>query len=502
MAALSLALTDDKDGYYLHRLIQRLMHRQRAYQVREDYTTGDHPLPIGDPRYARALNYLAKRARTNYIGLAQSAVTDRMRVRTFKFGGEASEEAMKIWKANNMAMNSQIAIKKASSLSDVYALVSPPREEGGQPVITIEDPRVCIVEPDPLDPLQAVVGLKFYEDFAINKVVAILYYPEKVVIFQGPGMVDFLQRETEYNPENIVNSAGGFKKVKTYPNPIGKVPLIRGPWQPEYGLQGMAECEAGGWDIQDRINKGILDRLVIMQSQAYRQRWVTGAKSLKGSGKAKHLTFDPGADMIWAVVDEGAQFGDFAQADLKGPLEATRDDVGDFSAVTQTPVSYLTNKMVNVSGETLTAAQASLVMKIKTRMDVMGWFFEQVMKLCFLYQGNTELANDIEAETMWVDPEMRSMTEIADMVSKFAAASPGFIRIAAERANLTPEEVELVMEEHEKATQMQQEAAMKLAEASKPLPGSNPGSNGSKKPGGSKPAGKTAQKPAAKKPAK
>ena len=91
---------------------------------------------------------------------------------------------------------------------------------------------------------------------------------------------------------------------------------------------------------------------------------------------------------------------------------------------------------------------------------------------------------------------------LSDRWSKFAAASPGFIRIAAERANLTPEEVELVIEEHEKASQVQQEARRELRKASKPLPGSNPGANGSKPGGSKKPAGKTAQKPAAKKPAK
>lgn len=466
MATVAVSLPEtDPDGFWLHRLIQRLLHRQKAYKVREAYAVGNHPLPNGDIRYARALRYLQEKARTNYIALAQSAVVDRMRVKTFKFSGEADEEAMKIWKANNMAMHSQIAIAKAASLSDVYALVSPPREEGELPVITIEDPRVCIIEPDPLDPLTAVVGMKFYEDTVIGKVVAVLYYPDRVVIFEGPGMRDFLFAEDTYSPENIVNSSGGFQKVSVQPNPLGKVPLIRCPWRPQYGLAGMAECEEA-WDIQDRINKVILDRLVVMQSQAYRQRWVTGAKSLKGSGKHKETTFDPGADMLWAVVDENANFGDFDQADITQHLEAARDDVGDFSAVTCTPVTYLTNKMVNVSGDTLSIAQSALVAKIKTRQEIVGWFFEQIIKLCFLYQGDTTRAEDIEAETQWVDAEIHTMAELADYVSKLAAASPGFLRIAAEKMGLTPEEVESVMEEHQQMTEEEQKAEIELAKAS------------------------------------
>lgn len=487
MATLALLL-DDPDGYYLHRLTQRLMHRQKAYEVREAYASGDHPLPTTDPRYQHALKELQRKARTNYIALAQAAVSDRMRVRAFKFKGELDEDAMKIWKANNMAMNSTIAISTAAKLSDVYALISPPKEEGGLPVISIEDPRVCITEPDPENPLDAIVGLRFFEENVQGNVVAILYYPDRIVGFRGPGIRDFLDRETSYTPQNIVNEVGGFQKIFDKPNSLGRVPLIRGPWRPEYGLVGMAECEDGGWDIQDRINWGVLSRLVITRSQAYRQRWMTGAQVAKGkNGVAKKTPFEPGADMVWSVVDKDAKFGDFDQADITQALEATRDDVGDFAAQTQTPVTYLTNKMVNVSGSTLTAAQASLISKTRTRMEVMGWFFEQIMKVCFLYMGDPERAKDVEAETLWIDPEMRTMAEIADMVGKFAAASPALLPFAAERAGLTPEEVELLKQEHERLIKQEQDAAMQLAKASKPpqAPGQTPGSatkSGPKKP--------------------
>lgn len=204
------------------------------------------------------------------------------------------------------------------------------------------------------------------------------------------------------------------------------------------------------------------------------------------------MTFDPGSDMLWAVTDPDANFGDFEQADIEQHLNAAEADIGDFAALTQTPVMYLTNKLVNVSGDTMAAAQAALISKTKTRMEIMGWFFEQIIKLCFLYMGDTTRATDVEAETLWIDPELRTMAEQADFVSKMAAASPGFLRIAAERIGLTPEEVEFVMEEHERMSQQEQEANIALAEASsKPMmgPGGKP-TGGSQGNGGSKPAAK------------
>lgn len=460
-------LNSDPDAFWLHRLIMRLLHRQRAYKVREQYAEGNHPLPEGDPRFARALRNLQIKARTNYIGLAQAAVVDRMRVRAFKFQGEVDADAMKFWKANNMVMNSQVAIGKAARLSDTYALVSPPATPGGVPVITIEDPRICIVEQDPVDPFESIVGLRFYEDSVHMVTVAILYYPDRCVGFTGPATQDFLTREFRLSPDNIVNSMVGFTKVFERPNPLGKVPLIRGMWRPEFGLAGMAECEDGGWDIQDRINKVILDRLVIQHSQAYRQRWATGLEVQrdKKTGAAKELPFQPGADMVWAVVSPDTKFGDFEQADIRQLLEAARDDIGDFAAVTQTPVTYLTNKMVNVSGQTMTAAQTGLVSKAKNRMGSMGWFFEKIIKYCFLYQGDTTRAEDLEAETMWFDAEVHTMTEAADYAAKAAAA--GFpVQIIAEKLGFSPEEVVFIVAEAEKKVQQEQQFAMDQAKAS------------------------------------
>lgn len=455
--------------YWLSRFIQRLLHKQPAYQIREDYATGNHPLPMGDPRYVRALSYLQHKAKTNYVGLANKAVTDRMRIRDFRFKGERDLDALKIWRANNMALGSQVAISKAAELSDVYAMVSPPREEGGEPIITIEDPRTCITEPDPMDPYESIAGLKFVEDTILERVVAVLYFPDTIHTFIGPSLNDFLTRDTQWSPENIVGGSGGFRQVSVQKNPLGKVPIVRGAWQPQWGQKGMAECEDGGWDIQDRINDTILSRMVITRSQAYRQRWVTGASITKHpDGSAKRNPFEPGADIVWAVQSADAKFGDFEQADITQILEAARDDIGDFAAITQTPVTYLTNKMVNVSGETLTAAQVSLMSKTRTRMEAMGWFFERVMKLCFLYKGDTEKANDLEAEVTWFDPETHSMMELGDFASKMSAANLP-VQVWGPLIGLNQEQVDIAVEEGEKLRQAEEASQLRLA-AAKPKP--------------------------------
>lgn len=461
----------DPEAFMLHRLIQRLQHRQDRYQLREDYATGNQPLPEGDRRYVQSLKDLQKKAKTNYVGLANRAVVDGMSVQGFKFGGEVDEDASKIWRANNMDYQAPVAIGKAAQLSDVYAMVSPPLEDGDEPRITIEDPRTCIVEPDPLDPMGAVAALKFFEDSIRGKVIAVLDLGTHIVEYEGPTLTTFLQRELEFTPHNIVNSSGGFVEIRRYPNPVGKVLTVRGAWQPLWGLHGMAECEDGGFEIQDRINRTILERLIIQKSQAYRQRYMTGGQIPKDKhGHPKQNPFDPGSDMVWVNLDPNAKFGDFEQADIRQLLEAIRDDVGDFAAITQTPVSYLTNKMVNISGETLAEARESLRQKRYHRQEAMGWFFETILKLAFLYKGDTKKAKDVEAQTIW-SPEYYSLVEIGDFISKAGAAGlPP--RIYLEKVGLTPEEVSHAVEEMEKMQEKQMADQVKMIQA-KPSPQSD-----------------------------
>lgn len=471
--------------FWVDRFSQRLMRRQDKYSRNNDYVIGNHPIPNGDPRYERVLKGLQEKARTNYVGLAIDAVTERMHVKGFRFGNprELDQDSRRIWDYNNMSLQSVQAIKDAAALSDTYALVSPPREEGGEPVITIEDPRTCIVEPDPVNPLLSIAGMKFYDDYILEHLVAILYLPDRVYVYHGPTAKDFLARDTTRDRALALSGPGGWKLIRSEPNTLGMVPLVRGSWRPEFGVMGMAECEDGAYDIQDRINETVLMRMVIAKSQAFRQRWLTGGHvptSKGGKGAPKEPRLNPDLDKVWAVTDPNAKFGDFEQADIRQLLEAVRDDVGDFAALTQTPVMYLTNKMVNVSADTMTAAQIGLISKIRSRQQALGWFFETVMKLCFAYK-NDPRATEVEATVVWEDPEARSMAEISDMVSKLTSAGIP-LPITLEWAGFSEDQVKFAMEEAEKAKEeeaqlmQQQLAAQKQASSdstTKPKPSSS-----------------------------
>lgn len=457
----NIDLTDPKEPFtpfwWLARLSQRLMDRQTHYDVRENYVVGNHPLPNGDRRYKEALKSVQHKAKTNYIALVNESVVQKLRVKGFRFGPEgfADQEAQKVWQANDMDYQAPVLINNAATFGFAYALVSPPEEDDGEPVIARRDPRQCEIERDPFRPTKTIAGLEFWQDSAGQAVLAILYLPEVTYYFRAEAPREGIQGLLGYfSTYGMSAGVAKFDLIGAEVNPLGEVPLVRCDWRPEFGDIGCAEAELA-FEIQDRLNETILSRLIITRSQAYRQRWASGVR-MKASvdGSTPKPPWDPAADMIWIAGDD-VKFGDFEQADITQILEAIRDDVGDLVAITQTPVTYLANRMVNVSGDTIQQVTAGHIAKIKLRQDAVGFFMERLQKIAFKYKGDTARATDTQAQTLWHIAEVRSFAEIADAMQKWTASGIPLQLGMEKSGQFTAEEIEWAVQEAERLRQEQ-----------------------------------------------
>lgn len=464
--------------------------KQNDHQVREDYVSGNHPLPNGDRRYVTALRDFQEKALTNYIELATLAMIPRMRVKGFRFGrreapkpaptpstppdqnspqngsqapqkapsgdnsGIADRDAQLVWMANDMDFQMEGFLKNAASYGEAYILVGPEDAETGEPTLTSEHPRLCHVFADPVRPTRSLAALRLWRDVYLGQMVAVLYLPDAIHTFLGPANNESVAASVAY-----VN--GAFNRMTSQPNELGEVNLVRCQWRPD----GKAEAE-GSFSIQDRINYTILNRLIISKSQAYRQRWMTGGQiaqqGKKGkSGVDQKAPFDPGADTLWHVPAPDAKFGDFDQVDITQILNSVRDDVIDLAALQQLPAHYLMGRMANISGDTLTQAESGHKLRTQARQRSVGWTLEKAMRLVFKYKGDEKKAKELDAETIWGDAEIRSLAEKADASVKFAqafaSAPPFMIPILAEMMDLDPDQVERLVREAE-AWQAEQQA--------------------------------------------
>lgn len=446
-------------------LIRELMTSQERFAILDDYASGNHPLPTADQRYFKALREIQRKARSNYYGMVTKAPIERMRVKGFRFGknGAADDDAKLVWAYNDMDYQNQYLLRFGAVFGRTYLLVNPPEDGQKYPTMTYEDPRMCITFQDPVKPTRSLAGLKLWSDIPEGIIKAVLWTPEKIYHYDGPKITTIEGYPVHKQRDVLHSSEGIFELVRVEDNPLGDVPLVYIEWQAE----GLAEAE-DLLDVQDRINLTLLHRLVITQNQSFRQRWMSGVapkRGKKGSGKPQ---FDPGADMLWVTDNPDAKFGDFAQADITQVLEAVRDDISDMASLSKTPIHYLMGKLANVSGDTLTQGESGFVSKIKLRMASVGWGLERAMRLAFKYMNQTEKAEEVDAEVLWADPEVRTRAETADAAVKeaqvLATAPPYALALIMGRMGWDPDEIRFAMEEREKWEAEQQAREDKLME--------------------------------------
>lgn len=475
--------------WWVERLVTKIIMRQSRYDRLEDYFLGDHDFPQSDTRYVQAIRKFQEISRTNYSSLVTLAPVERMQVTGFRFGNvdQADAAAARMWSVNELDFQSTLLHLMCSVFGDAYAIVAPPGEPGGDPVITVEDPRYCAVEMDPSRPGRVMAAFKMWEDPISNRILGVLWMPDGRYLYEGPALVDVLDLDEVTLTHRLVGGTPhSFRGVGFQPDDIGVVPVVRFSWQATFGdmAQGEAESVLG---IQDRINNEIMNRLVISRSQAYKQRLITGVKLADDKRRGKRPPFDPGADMLWAVQDPNARMFEFKEADIKQLLEAVRDDVGDMAAISKTPPHYLLGEVVNVSGDALKAAETGLVSKVRQRMRTMGPCWERVIRLGFLYLGDSR-GKEMVANVIWADPESKSRAELADAMGKEIAAGVP-LQLAMARAGFTPEEIAFAVAEKRKNEARQ--AALQAAAAGATARGSEQGQQAEKPAKGTEEAGGT-----------
>ena len=410
------AETPGSPGWWLKRLAEaqaaRLPKLRRLYR----YFEGDHDMPEGHDKAREAFRAFQRKARSNYTGLVAESVIERARPIGFRVGtaGADDPDAWQIWAANRMNADIRLAIRAAVSMGESYLLVGPPDGSAGQwPVITAEDPREFIAEMDPIRKREPLAALKIWADEMSGERRAVLYLPDAMYGFTAPLIGDTYQG-AGYEAFNVQS----WSPAGQIPNAIGRVPVARMPNRMD--LFGHVKAEfADVIDIQDRINSAILDRMVMIKMQAYRQRWIKGTSLTDENGDPVPLT--PGADILWVVEDEDAEFGEFQQSDIRPVLEAVKDDVRDLAAISRTPPHYLMAEFTNAGGDAFAQSETGHVAKVGERLDQYGEAIESAARLAYYYLGDPR-ADDLTLSTVWADPQYRSLAEKADAATKLVAA--------------------------------------------------------------------------------
>jgi len=407
--------TPNSPGWWLVALADKLSEKQNRRRKLRAYMDGDAPLPEGAEKLRDAYRSFQKKARTNFGELAVEAVAERMIPTGFILGDDTqgSDEAARIWNANNMDIFAPDVHGDMLGVADGYVIVGPPDEETGVAVITREDPELVITAHDPRRPQQVIAALKMFRDDVFMTDFAYLYLPGAVFVARKKsgergGNPDINAHGWEWDERLSGDWPQGFESM---------IPVTR-----FRNRRGKGEFETHT-DILDRINYMILQRLVIAAMQAYRQRAVIMSEgSLPETDEAGNPiqyseVFRPGPGALWELP-EGASLWESQTTDLTPLLTAVKDDIRDFGAVTRTPMSMLLPDGANQTAEGASFAREGLIFKAEDRIKRATYGLNRVMSQAFMFSGDTARAAALNLRTTWAMPERYSLSERADASQK------------------------------------------------------------------------------------
>jgi hypothetical protein len=423
------------------RKLESQRHTAEGYLAYYDGTEAIDAILDTDER--QAFRRLMRDAGANWAELVVNAVAERLTVTGFRFGG-GTDAAWALWQANSLDADSELVQTDALVCGSSFVLVQPDDANPSGVSITAESPLEACVLYEPGSRRRRAAG---YKRFGLpgRQTTEVVILPDVIATWDGVSPTP----EVEANPAGTVGMIEIAPQPRTYGPPRSELaPVI---------------------SIQDRINLTIFNRLVASDFGAFRQVWATGVKLARETVGTDEDTGEPvvrpvkpfnvGADRLLANENPQGRFGVFPGDPLAGYLAAVEQDVTQLAAITQTPAHYLTGTIANLSADAIRAAEAGLVAKIGRRSRHIGEAWEEVMRTALGLIGNPDAAN-VEAETLWADPEYRSEGMRVDALVKMATLGVP-TQVLWEKWGASPQEIDrwLAMASVERSQQAAAQAA-------------------------------------------
>jgi hypothetical protein len=447
----------ESPGWWLQRLGKKLLD-EREDQRTDDgetepgldtlraYAENRAPLPHVPGLDPREIAEWMKDARTNWTSLVIESPTERMHVDGFRFGEPdddsdsaktGDKDANRIWQENSLDADADLVHYSALSQRRGFTLVE--RGDDGRPVITHETPRQVAVEHVQGSRRALAAGLKLWRDDWTGNTRATLWTPKTIYDFVTKSEAPvFNGRGAQLRSWDAfaLPSAPDGSRV----NDLEIVPLVPFTNRRNRRLSGFAEHE-DVLTIQNRITLSLINLIAAMKYGAFRQRYAAGLEVDEDPITGKSIQpFQLDIRTLWTTDDPEVKFGEFSATDLKPYVAAVESAVQDLAAISRTPPHYLIGAVVNVSGDALKAAETGLVSKVRDRQRNFGESWEQTMRLAFRVLGDEAKATSYAAETIWRDPESRSIAELADAAVKKASAGVPW-RQRMEDMGYTPQQI-------------------------------------------------------------
>lgn len=409
----------------LQRLCEALDARAVKVAECEAWFDGEHPIPSPPPNTAAVVDGEAKRA---FVAMSRLAVTNmlppivrapakKLRVEGFQFGETSvstDKEAWAIWQRNYLDADSPAANMTAVKTGQAFGLVWP--DSDGLATITMEDPSQCIVAYEAGSRRRRRSALKRWID-EDGSTCATVYLPNALYKFRSATsrgadstVMRFAVGPMTFEPREVAGEEWPLH------NPLGVVPLVElavnRTLKPSPFGGGVAQF-AGQLNEQRKINATVMNLLVTLENQAFRQRWTSGWDyPLKDDGTPDLAAIQKAsASRMWTLQGEDVKVGEFSQADFRPFLDVLNFWTRTIAFSSSTPPdAFLLGELVNVADGAVARLEGSHIAEVQSLADSLGEGYEELMRLALLIEDNPKAA-DMSSSVRWADFERRSATE-------------------------------------------------------------------------------------------
>lgn len=447
-------------GWWLKRMFFMLGNQKRQNRLTRlrSYRLGDPPPPQGAEAAREAYDAFVRKARLNLAELINSALADRIQPVGIQTGQDddetGDEEAGAMWRRAGMDVVSADVHDMVFTYGEAYVIVGPESKRTGAPIVTAEDPRFIVGDPDPAEPGFLRAALKIVYDDATDEDRAYLYLPGAIWVARNTKSqkaASSVQAGTTRAPViHLDPNTWEWDTERSGVLPEQQMPVVRFTNKDQMG-----EFESHQ-DTLDRINHAILQTMVIGTMQAFRVRAIKNLprkdpETNKEIDYSDLLSLDPGA--VWQLPAD-VDLWESETTDLRPLLESIKDDLERLAAATKTPMHMLAAGGVNQSADGAQLQREGLVFKAEDRITRLRPAWNQVASLMLYAGGDRDRADLARIWVLFAPPARLSLSERADAASKAAqdlSLKMRLIKIwqlspAEAERNLSEKEDELVLQ--------------------------------------------------------
>lgn len=390
--------------------VQTILDTQQHYQQAENYYNGTVPEFFASRSVAKELEKLGDPNRVNFAATPVNAVANRLEVTgVATISDQARIVVDQVWQQNNLELELTQLINRTLVYGSAYLICWP--DSDGTTQIYYNSPLSMVMLYDPENPRQPKVAAKLWGETVDGKprTRVNLYYSDRIEMYRSTSeRLPMTLKDTDFEPyiDERTDENGWIT------NTFGRIPVFHFTT----GVDPYGKPEhISAYGPQDMINKMLISQMASVEHYGFPTRWM-----LRDANSVSNPLSDVDDDADDVLDSAPGQVWDLAGITKVGQFDAAKPDtyiapyreyVRAMAAVTDTPLHYFENTHTNVSGESLRAAEAPLVKKVRTRQLAIGHTLRQMF--VFVLKMNN-IAEDVQIQWRQIESiDTKEQWEIA-----------------------------------------------------------------------------------------